>query len=243
MRSEADLAAVRALLEQGLNDCEIARRTGIPRPTVRGWRTGSQRTVARRTVVDPDELPHASYSYLLGLYLGDGHIVAARRGVYKFSVYLDQRYVNIIMWCLDATKDVMPASKPNVVFRPGCVGVYSYSKLWPEVFPQHGPGRKHERSMVLAGWQEQIVDREPQQFLRGLIHSDGCRFTNRVRSHGKTYEYPRYNFSNNSADIRALFTRSCDQLGIEWRQMNATNISVARRASVAALDEFIGPKR
>ena len=243
MRSDADLAAVRARLEQGLSDLEIARRTGIPRSTVRGWRTGSQRTGDRPTAFVPDELPEASYSYLLGLYLGDGHIVAARRGVYKFSVYLDQRYVNIIMWCLDATRDVMPASKPNIVFRSGCVGVYSYSKLWPEVFPQHGLGRKHDRAIVLADWQEQIVDREPQQFLRGLIHSDGCRFINRVRASGKTYEYPRYNFTNNSADIRTLFTRSCDRLGIEWRQMNATNISGAKRASVAALDEFIGPKR
>jgi hypothetical protein len=32
-------------------------------------------------------------------------------------------------------------------------------------------------------------------------------------------------------------------LGIEWRQMNRYNISVARSESVARLDEFIGPKR
>jgi hypothetical protein len=31
-------------------------------------------------------------------------------------------------------------------------------------------------------------------------------------------------------------------LGIEWRAMNRWNISVARRASVAQLDEFVGPK-
>ncbi|MGH2786246.1 MAG: hypothetical protein ACRDJ1_13375 [Actinomycetota bacterium] len=42
--------------------------------------------------------------------------------------------------------------------------------------------------------------------------------------------------------IRWLFTDSCDQLGIEWRQMNARNISVARRDSVALMDTFIGPK-
>ncbi len=45
------------------------------------------------------------------------------------------------------------------------------------------------------------------------------------------------------ATVRELiFTDACDAIGVEWRRMNARNISVARRASVAALDGFIGPK-
>lgn len=64
-----------------------------------------------------------------------------------------------------------------------------------------------------------------------------------MRRHGRAYAYPRYTFTNGSADIRALFTASCDRLGIAWRQMNATNVSVARRASVERLDAFVGPKR
>jgi hypothetical protein len=55
--------------------------------------------------------------------------------------------------------------------------------------------------------------------------------------------YPRYHFSNRSADIRGIFGEACDAIGIEWRHNNATNISVARRGSVAILDEFVGPKR
>jgi len=65
---------------------------------------------------------------------------------------------------------------------------------------------------------------------------------NRVEVKQKIYTYPRYNFTSASSDIRRLFTDACDQLGIEWRQMNARNISVARRDSVARLDEFVGPK-
>jgi hypothetical protein len=49
-------------------------------------------------------------------------------------------------------------------------------------------------------------------------------------------------FVNESADIRELFCRTCDAIGVEWRQMNRNTISVARRDSVARLDEFIGPK-
>jgi hypothetical protein len=105
------------------------------------------------------------------------------------------------------------------------------------------PGPKHRRPIVLRSWQEELVKRSPELFLRGLIHSDGCRFTNPVRHGDKLYTYPRYNFSNASADIRKLFCDTCDLLGIEWRVMNARNISVAKRGSVARLDEFIGPKR
>lgn len=98
-------------------------------------------------------------------------------------------------------------------------------------------------TIVLADWQQQIVDDHHEEFLRGLIHSDGCRHINRVWRNGKAYEYSRYNFTNVSADIRALFCASCDALGIRWTRMNARNISVARREAVAALDEFVGPKR
>jgi hypothetical protein len=91
--------------------------------------------------------------------------------------------------------------------------------------------------------QEAIVAEHPRELLRGLIHSDGCRFVNRVRGPRRDYAYTRYVFTNVSADIRGIFCDACDRLGIEWPQMNARNISVARRASVALLDGFVGPKR
>jgi hypothetical protein len=57
----------------------------------------------------------------------------------------------------------------------------------------------------------------------------------------KRYTYPRYEFSNESADIKRIFTDALDQLGIAWRVMNRKSIS-ARREAVAALDAFVGPK-
>ena len=56
------------------------------------------------------------------------------------------------------------------------------------------------------------------------------------------YAYPRYFFSNLSADIRGLFCESCERLGLRWTQSNPRNISVSHRASVALLDEHVGPK-
>jgi hypothetical protein len=59
---------------------------------------------------------------------------------------------------------------------------------------------------------------------------------------GRDYAYPCYQFSNRSDDIRGLFTYACDLVGIEWRPWGCWHISVARRASVARLDEFVGRK-
>jgi hypothetical protein len=63
-----------------------------------------------------------------------------------------------------------------------------------------------------------------------------------VRTKGKDYAYPRYQFSSRSDDIRKLFTDTCQRLGIEWRQWTDYHVSVARRESVARLDSLVGPK-
>ncbi|WP_207782272.1 hypothetical protein [Phytoactinopolyspora limicola] len=100
---------------------------------------------------------------------------------------------------------------------------------------------KHTRKIELAQWQQELVDQDPRPLLRGLIHSDGCRALN--RAYGTKYPpYPRYEFTNASADIRTIFTRACDAIGVEWRPSRPRVISVARRPSVAILDSFIGPK-
>jgi hypothetical protein len=189
-------------------------------------------------------LPRASYAYLLGMYLGDGDISRYAR-TWRLRITLDAKWPGIISSCESSMRAVFPQNRVGC-FRPdrsaNCVVVGVYSKQAVCLFPQHGEGPKHLRRIGLSDWQRQLLRERPEDFLRGLTHSDGCRFVNRVRANGKTYEYPRYNFTNASDDIRSLFTATCDQLGVEWRQMNQRNISVARSASVAHLDEFIGPK-
>ena len=123
-----------------------------------------------------------------------------------------------------------------------CTTLGVYSKHLKCLFPQHGPGKKSDRSIVLTGWQNDIVAVESKQFVKGLLDSDGCRCINRIRVGGRYREYPRYLFSNRSPDILKLFTDACDLLGVEWRQNLPWSISVARRGSVALLDEFVGPK-
>ena len=92
-----------------------------------------------------------------------------------------------------------------------------------------------------------MVARRPAEFVRGLIHSDGCRTVNRFRTRlpsGRVaeYAYPRYFFSNLSPDIRRLFCEACEALGVRWTLSNPRNVSVSHRASVAILEEVVGPK-
>jgi hypothetical protein len=253
MHSEADYEFAKRMIAWGMNDCAIARLMGISRGTIRDWRTGRVRAgpSSRRNccpICGSSELNGEAYAYLLGLYLGDGCISTHPRGVYKLRVSLDTKYPGIIAACGEAIETLLHNKRLSSgrVACPGCTEVYSYWKHWPCVFPQHGAGPKHLRSIELANWQQKIADRYPHLLLRGLIHSDGCRGLNKIhhvkRSAGGYYEYPRYQFSNNSDAIRAIFCQACDAYGVAWRQMNWRTVAVSRRADVARLDEIIGPK-
>lgn len=137
----------------------------------------------------------------------------------------------------------MPANVVGLARGEGCHHVYAYSKHWPCLLPQHGPGVKHKRRIELLPCPQTIVfEHAPDAFVRGLIHSDGCRCVNRVVVRGKAYEYVRYFFSNRSADIRMLFQDACAALGVESRHNNRFSVSVARRLSVSVLEEIVGPK-
>lgn len=187
--------------------------------------------------------PLSEYAYLLGLYLGDGCISEHRRGVYRLRVTLDQRYPLIIAECTAAMAVVLP-NRVSHVACTGCVQIGSWSKHWPCLFPQHGPGPKHLRPIELEPWQRECgINDHPELLLRGLIHSDGWRGTNVAVTRRGRYQYPRYLFTNRSEDIRAIFAEARAQLGVECRQSNQWNLSVARRRDVAYLDQFIGPKR
>jgi hypothetical protein len=251
VRSRAEVAFVLELVRAEWNDCQIARETGIPRRTILDWRNGRipdfdrVRTrpspYARSCAVcggDAMTLPQAPYTYLLGLYLGDGSIAAYPRDVFRLRIVCADAYPGLIRQCEVAMAEVLP-NRVSRTPKIGCTEVAAYSKHWPCLFPQHGPGKKHERKIELTPWQQELVDLDPRPLVRGLLHSDGCRVLNWVNG----TPYPRYHFANVSADIRGIFGRACDQLGIDWRPNNRYSLSVARRGSVALLDAFVGPKR
>jgi hypothetical protein len=166
-------------------------------------------------------------------------------GTFFLSICCDDAWPGLSAECRDVLLSVL-ARRTCMVKRKGSHEVKAYSNHWPCLFPQHAPGKKHKRAIVLEPWQQQVVDDHPGKLLRGLFHSDGWRGENvAVHRSGDTvvrYRYPRYEFTNYSPDIRRLCTDALDRLAIAWRTNGAVRVTVNRREAVAALDEHVGPK-
>jgi hypothetical protein len=202
----------------------------------RGRKRGPYRLRSRPAfLVSADLQPeaHAPYLYLLGLYLGDGSIVSKSS---RLEITLDARYPSIIEACAASMRAVHPRGRANLRARgESCVVVNSYGRHWLALFPQHGPGHKHLRSIVLAEWQRDLVIANPTPIMRGLLDSDGSRFDRWV---GGT-NYPAYEFTNKSDDILDIFCWVADLLGLHYTRPSAIDISIARRRDVAFLDSRI----
>jgi hypothetical protein len=254
------VAEVLRLADDGLNNCQISRQTGVSRASVREWRTGTlPHSFKRKPLLygRPTESEASclrcgagghrfdrlstAYVYLLGLYLGDGCISKGARDVFRLRIALDVKYPGIVEECAAAMQAVVPWNKVHCQVTPkNYVEVHAYSKSWPCLLPQHGPGRKHERKIALVDWQQELVALVPDLLIRGLIHSDGCRFMN-TGSYG--WSCPRYVFTNLSEDIKEIFCLACDRLELHWTVAPPKSVYVSRKADVARLDEFVGPKR
>ncbi len=264
MRAYEEYQLILELWEKGYKKKQIARMTGIPRGTVQecikrftnleGLQANSE--CARKSTPDKllasirdpaDHKLQRAYAYTLRIYLGDGYIVRNAR-VYFLRIFLDNLYPNIINYCVRMVQTLLPENRVNVVQSTmgNYVEVICVYKFWPDLFPQHGPGKKHDREIKLTDWQQEIVDRYPLECFRGLYHSDGSRFNNHV--YGR--DYPRYQFTNNSEGIINLFCHTADLLGLDWTAKHrrsqtrdhASDIFISRREDVEWLDMHVGAK-
>lgn len=245
MHPPAHRRAAEELLAAGVGVAEAARRLGLARSTVRDW-SRPPATPRRGECPRCAGVPLGSgYPALLGYYLGDGHISRAAR-YHALRVSCDATYPGIVADVQHLITAVRPHCRVFLVEAPGVVVVQAHWQHWPCLFPQHGPGRKHERPIALEPWQEESVRRAPGDFLRGLLHSDGARVRNwatrRVGGDLKRYDYPRWQFSNRSEDILGLCCWALDLVGVAWRRSGPSTVSVSRRAGVARLDDLVGLK-
>jgi hypothetical protein len=244
------------LVAEGLNDCEVSRRTGIARSTIRDWRRPTYEAKPIATCprcwrgMKPTSFSSEDYAELLGLYLGDGSISRALR-TERLRITLDLKYPVIIAEAEALVRRCFPVNRTDVVDRPSagrCADVSVYSSHLSCLFPQHGPGRKHERRIELEPWQLEHVRSAPYALLRGLIRSDGCCFVNRTDVHRpQPCEYVSYHFANMSRDIIDLFLAACGYVGIDDCRVNRSsrglwNVRINRRASVALLLANVGTK-
>jgi len=159
----------------------------------------------------------------------------------------DLRYPDIINEIATHIAIVQGTDTIGFTLKEGCVEVSSYWKHWICLFPQHGPGRKHERTIELVSWQLEMLDSHRKALVRGLIHSDDSGHINEVerqlRTGPKRYRCSRCMFTNASRDILDLLTVPLDALGVHWTRTSPRDIAVSRREDVAFLDTFVDPKR
>ena len=255
IRSDETVASALRASDAGVPDAENAARHEVAIKTIRRWRReyqrrgkarGQRHLLAQCPRCSGAPLDGAAYAELLGWYLGDGHISRQRRGVFGLHIFNDTRYTRLNAHVLDLMRKVKPDCRPHTRRVPGCTAMTVSWKHWPCLFPQHGPGRKHQRTLVMTEWQQAIIESHPADFLRGLFHSDGCRVNNWttrvVGGQKKRYDYPRWQFVNESRDITRWCGEALDLVGVSWRQTNDRTISVSRREAVAKLDGLIGLK-
>lgn len=191
------------------------------------------------------------YAYLLGCYLGDGYINSHLERTWKLRIACDAKYPEIVESVSKSMREVF-GNNVNVVksTRSMCVVVYTYSKLIPQAFPQHGVGYKHMRSVVLTLSQVELVKEYPWEFVRGLYHSDGSRY---IHTNGNR-EYVKYNFTNKSRDIIDLFCWACDLVDVKYTVASRPyhnsvgdittgwTVTIGRKSEVEKFEHYIGPK-
>jgi hypothetical protein len=117
-------AAALALIEQGLNDCEVSRRLGIPRRTILDWRRPTY--VPRKPGSPQGDVP----SLLASCQADSLH----SRGLLRATWPLPRRRLPL------RARTGGPA--PDYA-RPQVPGHH-----WPCVLPQHGRRKKHERRIA-----------------------------------------------------------------------------------------------
>lgn len=183
-----------------------------------------------------DDRTCAAYAYVLGQYLGDGYVATHRRSVYRLRIACADSWPLVVQRLTEELTTLFPHNAVGRVQKIGCADINVYSKRWPALLPQVGPGRKHERTLRLEAWQRELVYGDHTgPFICGLLHSDGCRVVNRIRHGERVYEYGRYAFSNRSDDIHRMLQRALRSVGIVSRRTGWQQ-TVGRRDGVAQLD-------
>jgi hypothetical protein len=266
MRTKQDVDLIQSLYHDGKSCTDISKITGISRSTIR-YIVGETFKIVKgkkyyykggsSTKYDLDSTKQIleylsdkkeAYVELLGLYLGDGHIIEnPNKRSFLLRIFNNTLDTNVISKCEEVMQTVYPdnsvTTKPHNMYDT-CTIVQCSSMKHPKLFPQHGKGKKHERDIILKEWQQDLINEYPKLFIRGLMWSDGCRYKNGNRLH--------YNFTNCSKDIINYVSHYLTILGVDHsvgkKKTYGDNTADAwiiqsRVRGTQILEEFVGSKR
>jgi hypothetical protein len=176
-----------------------------------------------------------SYSYILGLYLGDGYINPVNN-TYLLKITMDSKYQLLNDYVLKQLHILFPTNSVNRIkhkhYNMDILSVYNpYLDI---LFPHLGKGLKYKRKIELQDWQKDLLN--PVAFIQGLIHSDGCFYIHYNK-------YPAFCFSNMSTDIKQLFINAINSIDIKptYKDINKKNIYIYGKHAKKLL-ELIGTK-
>lgn len=221
MRTIEEYQEVLKLKKEGLNNSQISKITKIPRPTVIGWVNGKINISDNKKNIEFNPKDYITsnnlesiYSYVLGLYLGDGYICQTSR-TSKLRIFLDIKYDNLNNHAINKLKSLLPNNKVGKLIKknkltnnPSFVEIYVHNNDIKNLFPQNGLKKKHERNIILEDWQLEIID--VHNLILGLFHSDGSYYLN--KNHNKNY----YSFTNVSLDIVEIYKLCCEILNLKY---------------------------
>jgi hypothetical protein len=151
MRTNDDFRRVKKLLAEGLSDYRAAQVTGVPRSTVLRWRNmdmpPGKHAAGADLATSWEAHDAAAYCYLLGCYLGDGHLIHRPPNGWALRIAADQQYDGIAREIIAAIETTFPGRAPSrFASSSGASDVIQVSHpAVARAFPQHGPGHKHLR--------------------------------------------------------------------------------------------------
>lgn len=231
-------------IEDGESKRSISVKYDVPRSTIVCWwknkdkdKNNIKLDFIKNDEINIDHLNKESYSYIFGLYLGDGYINKMKR-TYRLRVFLDSRQDLVIEECVKNMEKLFPSNKVNILkTKHNFVIITLYSNYLPIIFPQHGPKQKCERNIELEDFQKKIIIKK--DFMKGLFHSDGSFYLAKN-------EYPRYLFTNKSKQILDMFADCLIEQDIipkiRKRKNDIYDIQIQNIKDVKKLYEILGEK-
>lgn len=215
----------------GKNKTQLSKKYNIPRTTIISWlsnpniinKNNNLKILNYITDLDINNIEYAinnndnikkilnekidSYSYILGMYLGDGYVDKMKR-TYRLRIALDSRQDIVENECIKHLKILFPDNNINsrIIKNQNCKTITLYSNLLPYIFPQcRFRGKKHEHDVSLLQYQKNSINLLP--FMKGLFQSDGSFYY-------RNSKYKTYNFSNKSIQIIDMFSECLINLNI-----------------------------
>lgn len=264
-----ELIKLKNMLESGKSIWDISKEEKLGYSTVRYWMkkyglsskfvSFKEKDPTRRKFSNSElkkehvnrelwnEKQKRSYSYIMGFFLGDGHMYRHKKNSFCFCLTNQASYINMNNRLIENLKILFPTKNIRIYKKKGsdCNDILFQATCMDELFP-HGSDAKHTRKIELKEWQREIcINSYPKEFIKGLIESDGSRYA----ADGKNQIV--YQFNNCSTDIHSLLHEACkiEQLYFTQSknprkppQVTKYITSFYSRPSVEKLDSFIGPK-